>query len=39
MKISELPITEALPRDAKITVSLVTEDSRRKNGQSPVNLL
>ena len=40
IKISELPIIEALPRDAKTTaVSLVTEDSRRKNGQSPVNLL
>lgn len=40
IKISEMPITEALPRDAKTTaVSLVTEDSRRKNGQSSVNLL
>lgn len=40
IKISELPIIEALPRDAKTTaVYLVTEDSRRKNGQSPVNLL
>lgn len=35
MKINELPIIEALSQEAKtIAVSLVIEDSRRKNGQN-----
>lgn len=35
MKINELPIIEALYQEAKtIAVSLVIEDSRRKNGQN-----
>lgn len=35
MKINELPIIEALSREAKtMAVSLVIEDSSRKNGQN-----